>query len=78
MTRTAASLMIVALLAGCSSIPRDGPSGRNISQSATTPERQGDYALVDLDFPTSERLRQAPAPTLTGLAAASSDEPTGV
>lgn len=78
MTRTAASLMIVALLAGCSSIPRDGPSGRNISQSATTPERQGDYALVDLDFPTSERLRQAPAPTLTGLSAASSNEPTDI
>ena len=27
MSRTAASLLIVALLAGCSTLPRDGPSG---------------------------------------------------
>ena len=44
MTRTAASLMIVALLAGCSTLPRDGPSGRNVVEGAASPERAGDYA----------------------------------
>lgn len=62
MTRTAASLMIVALLAGCSTLPRDGPSGRNVVGSAASPERAGDYALVNLDFELSERLKAAPPP----------------
>ena len=57
MSRTAASLLIVALLAGCSTLPRDGPSGRNVVQGSSTPERTGDYALVDLDFALSERLK---------------------
>src|SRR5690606_37465538 len=54
MTRTAASLMIVALLAGCSTLPRDGPSGRNVVGSAASPERAGDYALVRSEEHTSE------------------------
>lgn len=78
MTRTAASLLIVALLAGCSTLPRDGPSGRNVVQSASTPERAGDYALVDLNFELSERLKAAPPPSFSSLALASSDAPTDV
>ncbi|HAL07796.1 MAG TPA: polysaccharide biosynthesis protein [Brevundimonas sp.] len=78
MTRTAASLLIVALLAGCSTLPRDGPSGRNVVQGASSPERAGDYALVDLDFAMSERLKAAPPPSFSTLALASSDAPTDV
>lgn len=78
MTRTAASLLIVALLAGCSTLPRDGPSGRNVVQGASSPERAGDYALVDLDFALSERLKAAPPPSFSTLALASSDAPTDV
>ncbi|EKY30584.1 putative WcbC protein [Brevundimonas diminuta 470-4] len=78
MTRTAASLLIVALLAGCSTLPRDGPSGRNVVQGASSPERAGDYALLDLDFAMSERLKAAPPPSFSTLALASSDAPTDV
>ncbi len=78
MTRTAASLLIVALLAGCSTLPRDGPSGRNVVQGASSPERAGDYALLDLDFAISERLKAAPPPSFSTLALASSDAPTDV
>jgi len=78
MTRTAASLLIVALLAGCSTLPRDGPSGRNVVQGASSPERAGDYALVDLDFALSEGLKAAPPPSFSTLALASSEAPTDV
>ena len=78
MTRTAASLMIVALLAGCSTLPRDGPSGMGVVQAASNPERQGDYALVNLDFALSERLKAAPQRYFSTLALASSDAPTDI
>ena len=78
MTRTAASLMIVALLAGCSTLPRDGPSGSGVVKHASNSERQGDYALVDLDFAMSERLKAAPARSFTTLALASSEAPTDI
>ena len=78
MTRTAASLMIVALLAGCSTLPRDGPSGAAVVKHASNPERQGDYAIVDLDFAMSERLKAAPAQSFSTLALASSEAPTDI
>lgn len=78
MTRTAASLMIVSLLAGCSTLPRDGPSGMGVVQAASNPERQGDYALVNLDFALSERLKAAPQRSFSTLALASSDAPTDI
>lgn len=78
MTKTAASLMILALLAGCSSLPRDGPSGANVVRQGTTSERQGDYAIIDLDFALSERLKMAPPATFGSLVAASSDAPVDV
>lgn len=78
MTRTAASLMIIALLAGCSTLPRDGPSGMGVVQAASNPERQGDYALINLDFALSERLKAAPQRSFSTLALASSDAPTDI
>lgn len=78
MTRNAASLMILALLAGCSTLPRDGPSGSGVVKSASTPDRQGDYAMVDLDFALSERLKMAPARSFSTLALASSEAPTDI
>lgn len=78
MTRTAASLMIVALLAGCSTLPRDGPSGMGVVGAASTAERQGDYALVNLDFALSERLKAAPPRSFSTLALASSEAPTDI
>ncbi|AYG94310.1 polysaccharide export protein [Brevundimonas naejangsanensis] len=78
MTRTAASLIIVALLAGCSTLPRDGPSGLSVAQGASSPEREGDYAIVPLDFELSERLKAAPPRSFSSLALASSEAPTDV
>ncbi|MBB4798148.1 polysaccharide export outer membrane protein [Brevundimonas bullata] len=78
MTRTAASLMIVALLAGCSTLPRDGPSGMGVVKSASTEQQQGDYALVNLDFALSELLKAAPQRSFSTLALASSEAPTDV
>ena len=78
MTRTAASLMIVALLAGCSTLPRDGPSGRSVVEGGSSPERAGDYAIINLDFELSERLKAAPPPSFSSLALASSEAPTDV
>jgi polysaccharide export outer membrane protein len=75
MTRTAASLMILALVAGCSTLPRDGPSGAGVVKHASTADRQGDYAMIDLDFALSERLKAAPARSFGTLALASSDAP---
>lgn len=78
MTRTAASLMIVALLAGCSTLPRDGPSGSNVVQGATNAERVGSYAIVDLDFALSEYMRAVPPRSFQGLSEAFSSEPTDI
>lgn len=78
MTRTAASLMIVALLAGCSTLPRDGPSGMGVVKKASTDQQQGDYALINLDFALSERLKAAPQRSFSTLALASSEAPTDV
>lgn len=78
MTRTAVSLMIVALLAGCSTLPRDGPSGRSVVEGAASPDRAGDYAIINLDFELSERLKAAPPPSFSSLALASSEAPTDV
>lgn len=78
MTRTAASLLIVALLAGCSTLPRDGPSGRSVVRAASSPERAGDYALVELNFELSERLKAVPSPSFSTLALASSDKPIDI
>lgn len=70
--------MIVALLAGCSALPRDGPSSMAVRAGASTPQHAGAYAMVDLTFEVSERLRLAPAPTLVGLTLADSEEPTDI
>lgn len=78
MIRTAASLMIMALLAGCQTLPRDGPSGSSVIQGASTADELRSYAIVDMDFALSERLRLAPPRSFAGLALADSHEPTDI
>ena len=78
MTRTAASLMLLALLAGCQTLPRDGPSGAGVVQGASSAEQIRSYAIVDLSFDLSERLRMAPPRSFAGLALADSREPTDI
>lgn len=78
MTRTILPLAIVAILGGCSTLPRDGPSGSSIDAGATTAERQGSYALVPLTYAVTERMKTVPPQFFGTLAAASSEQPADV
>lgn len=73
MTRAVLSLLIVAALAGCQTLPRDGPSGRSVASAD-----QSGYVLVDLDAAVAERIRLVSAPATTSLAGADSDAPVDV
>ena len=71
--RSLTSLTIVAILGGCSTLPRDGPTGSNVERNATTAEAAGAYAIVDLDYATSERIKALPPRFLGSLASGTSE-----
>ena len=71
--RTVALLSIVAILGGCSTLPRDGPTGRAVERGASTPSASGGYAIVDLDFATSERIKAQPRQFLGSLSGGESN-----
>jgi polysaccharide export outer membrane protein len=67
-------LFLPALVLGaCSSLPHDGPPGRAFRAEKAKPNQQQTYALVDLDYRVAEQIAAGPIPSLTSLAAASSD-----
>jgi polysaccharide export outer membrane protein len=74
MTRKLLALALAAILSGCSTLPRDGPSGRAIDRGAVEDVDGADYAIVELDYAAAERIRAVVAPHLGSLAAASSSE----
>ena len=78
MTRTILPLAIVAILGGCTTLPRDGPSGASINAGATTPQAMGSYALVPLTFEVTERIKQVPPQFFGTLASASSEQPVDI
>lgn len=78
MTRTILPLAIVAILGGCSTLPRDGPSGASINAGASKPHTQGSYALVPLTYEVTERMKAVPPQFFGTLAAASSQQPADV
>lgn len=78
MTRTILPLAIVAILGGCSTLPRDGPSGASVNAGATTASALGSYALVPLTFEATERMKQIPPQFFGSLAAGSSEQPADV
>lgn len=78
MTRTILPLAIVAILGGCSTLPRDGPSGASVNAGATTASALGSYALVPLTFEATERMKQVPPQFFGSLVAGSSDQPADV
>jgi len=78
MTRTILPLAIVAILGGCSTLPRDGPSGASVDAGATTAQAQGSYALVPLTYEVTERMNAVPPKFFGTLAAASSEQPADV
>lgn len=80
MARTAAQtavLSIVAILAGCSTLPRDGPSGSAVEKGASQNGAVGSYTIVDIDYALSERIKAAPPAFLGSLASATSATPGG-
>jgi len=78
MTRTILPLAIVAILGGCSTLPRDGPSGASVNAGATTAEALGSYALVPLTYEVTERIKRVPPQFFGTLAGGSSEQPTDI
>lgn len=78
MTRKILSLTIAAILSGCSTLPRDGPSGASVNEGATTAEALGSYALVPLTYEVTERIKAVPPQFFGTLATAGSDLPVDV
>lgn len=77
LTRTLSALSIVALLAGCSTLPRDGPTGSAVGRGASSAESAGNYVIVDLDYATSERVSNLPRRFLGSLAGGEVAETSG-
>jgi len=64
-SRSAAALLLAAGLAGCGTLPHDGPSSRSAPRDAA---REGArYALVDLTYAATQMIAAHPAPALAGL-----------
>lgn len=78
LTRSILALSIVAVLSGCSTLPRDGPSGRAVERGATAVDTQGFYQIVDLDYGASEQIKMAAPRFLGTLANASVEGPSGL
>lgn len=78
MTRSILALLIVAILGGCSTLPRDGPSGLAIDRGANASAGAADYAIVDLDYVAAERIKAASGRSLGSLVSASSLAPVDV
>ncbi len=78
MTRSLLALLIVAILGGCTTLPRDGPSGRAIDRGAAQDADGADYAIIELDYAAAERIRAVPGRYLGSLAGAFSTLPVDV
>lgn len=75
--RTLITLTVTAVLSACSTLPRDGPSGRAVERLAAAEGSLGSYTIVELDYATSESIKAQP--TRDGsLVAGNSDAPGGL
>ena len=75
MIRILLALALTASVGACSTLPRDGPSNRAIMGAASA-DADASFALIDLDYAVSERIKQAAPPALGSLAGAGSNAPT--
>ncbi|MGA0602292.1 polysaccharide biosynthesis/export family protein [Caulobacter sp. KR2-114] len=66
--------LLAAALAGCESLPHDGPTPRVVERAAAGPS-QGRFGLVDLDYRAADIVANTPLPAPSGLSAAGSDAP---
>ncbi|WP_269515434.1 polysaccharide biosynthesis/export family protein [Brevundimonas subvibrioides] len=78
MKRSVLAVLILATLGGCSTVPRDGPSGRAIERGAEAGANGASYAIVPLDYAVAERIKATAAPYGGSLAAAASTRPIDV
>ncbi|CAL1693026.1 hypothetical protein MMB232_03209 [Brevundimonas subvibrioides] len=78
MKHSVLAVMILATLGGCSTVPRDGPSGRAIDQGAVADADGASYAIVPLDYAVAERIKATAAPYGGSLAAAASTQPVDI
>ncbi|CAN5373827.1 polysaccharide biosynthesis/export family protein [soil metagenome] len=76
-TRTLSALTIVAILGGCSTLPRDGPTGSAVSRGASTAEAPGSYVIIDLNYEISERIKVQPRQFLGSLVDGGSQDAGG-
>lgn len=65
-------------LAACQTLPAAGPTGRAVRADAGVDQGRETYALVDLNYETTERLKTVPIRILGGLAGAGSDAPIDI
>jgi polysaccharide export outer membrane protein len=65
-------VLLVALLAGCESLPHDGPSARSVAEMAGGP---GGYQIVELDHRVSQVLVAHPHRPMRALATVASTSP---
>ncbi|WGM29880.1 polysaccharide biosynthesis/export family protein [Brevundimonas sp. NIBR11] len=75
MTRSILALTIVAILGGCSTLPRDGPSNSAVVRGAV---ENADYAIVDLDYAAAERIKAVGGGAYGSLVGAASLAPVDV
>ena len=70
LARSLATLGMVVILSGCSTLPRDGPAGRVVDRNASSFTTAGSYTIVELTYAASELIRSAPTPFLGSLSSA--------
>ena len=75
MNRYLLLLILSAAVSGCSTLPRDGPSNRAITRAAQAGEEKT-FALVDLTYEQSERIRLSEPAFMGSLIGASSEAAT--
>ena len=75
MYRSILTITITAILAGCSTLPRDGPSGRAVESGADAVDSLGGYSIVELDYAASEGIK-AVAPQFFGSLTGADTEAT--
>lgn len=66
-------LLSVLALCGCTAIPSDGPSARVVEHSAR--HNSNKFALVELNYKTTQEIATRPELALTGLSHSSSNAP---
>jgi polysaccharide export outer membrane protein len=60
MTRSLLALTMVSVLGACSTLPRDGPSARAMERGSSSQNAAGSYAIYNLDYASTERIKLQP------------------